>query len=62
MNEKFILNRFRNLSNQKKQEIELKAMLNGVSIDQDVIPIIAGIAAVSMEAAKLFIDNIEYLN
>lgn len=62
MNEKFILNRFGNLSNQKKQEIELKAMLNGVSIGQDVIPIIAGVAAVSMEVAKLFIDNIEYLN
>ncbi|MBA8965112.1 hypothetical protein BCD92_000010 [Clostridium butyricum] len=29
MNESLFLNRFRNLSNQKKQEIELKAMLNG---------------------------------
>ncbi|MBA8965111.1 hypothetical protein BCD92_000009 [Clostridium butyricum] len=33
-----------------------------MSIDKDIIPIIAGVAAVSMEAAKLFIDNIEYLN
>ncbi|MDU3087985.1 MAG: hypothetical protein E7B13_00960 [Clostridium sp.] len=62
MNEKFILNRFEKISNEKKQEIALKAALNGVSIKEDVIPIIAGVAAVSGEAAKLFIDNIEYLN
>lgn len=62
MNEKFILNRLKKISNEKKQEIALKAELNGVSIEEDVIPIIAGVAAVSVEAAKLFIDNIEYLN
>lgn len=62
MNEKFILNRLKKISNEKKQEIALKAALNGVSIKEDVIPIIAGVAAVSVEAAKLFIDNIEYLN
>lgn len=62
MNEKFILNRLKKISNEKKQEIALKAALNGVSIKDDVIPIIAGVAAVSVEAAKLFIDNIEYLN
>lgn len=30
MNEKFILNRFKKISNEKKQEIALKAALNGV--------------------------------
>ncbi|MBS5982320.1 MAG: hypothetical protein KIC67_06855 [Clostridium butyricum] len=62
MNEKFILNRLKKISNEKKQEIALKAELNGVSIEDDVIPIISGVAAVSVEAAKLFINNIEYLN
>lgn len=62
MDENFILNRLKKISNEKKQEIALKAALNGVSIEYDVIPIIAGVALVSVEAAKLFIDNIEYLN
>ncbi|MEX0049564.1 hypothetical protein AB2T85_02860 [Clostridium butyricum] len=62
MDEKFILNKLKKFSNEKKEEISLKAALNGVSIEQDVIPIIVGVASVSTEAAKLFIDNIEYLN
>lgn len=62
MNEKFILNRFKKFNYEKKKEIALKAALNGVSIQHDVIPIILEVAAVSGEAAKLFIDNIEYLN
>ncbi|WP_294405555.1 hypothetical protein [uncultured Clostridium sp.] len=62
MDEKFILNIFKNLNKEKKREIALKAAVNGLSIEQDVIPIITGVAAVSFEAAKLFIDNIEYLN
>jgi len=31
MNEKFILNRFKKISNEKKREIALKTELNGVS-------------------------------
>ncbi len=61
MNKKNIKKVFNGYTEEQKIKFAMEAAKRGVSIENDIIPIIESIACISEEAANLFLENYRYI-